>query len=302
MLSNWASFRYFADRFGVEHGRLISQFPKKWKRMVYDACAQCGDVERKKIEEKLSRESFDRKLFRSTRQYEPDLTWLRNAETQQAGGNPFRAIIASENPREHVEVRVGDDLDETDSQWNVPRQRLIERTPAALAGCASKLLRMSRDILIVDPYFDPQVARFRNVLKAFSDEISVGGHTLRRFELHASDRKNGVTEHWAEQCRRHLPQLIGDGVELRLVRWHQRPGGERLHGRYILTEHGGLGFDSGIDEGKPGETTDVTLLHPELCKQRWADFRDAAPCSDPQPTTYEKVDDIRIRGTRRRRR
>jgi hypothetical protein len=46
---------------------------------------------------------------------------------------------------------------------------------------------MSRDILIVDPYFNPQDARFRNVLKAFSDKIPVGGHTLRRFELHAPD-------------------------------------------------------------------------------------------------------------------
>jgi hypothetical protein len=83
------------------------------------------------------------------------------------------------------------------------------------------------------------------------------------------------------------------------VRWRQRGGHDKLHWRYILTKRGGLGLDVEIAKGKPGETADVTLVHPELSEKRWADFQDDASNGNAQPTAFEKVDDLRIRGTRR---
>lgn len=58
-MNNWQNFRYLNDNFGVEHGRLISRFPKKWTKMVCNACNDnydCGKIstiDRKRIVERL---------------------------------------------------------------------------------------------------------------------------------------------------------------------------------------------------------------------------------------------------------
>ena len=51
LLNNWKDFRYFTEKFGVSRGRLLSPFPKRWKRLVYESLANCGEIERKRIEE-----------------------------------------------------------------------------------------------------------------------------------------------------------------------------------------------------------------------------------------------------------
>ena len=63
LLSNWKDFRYFTEKFGVSRGRLLSRFPKRWKRLVYESLANCGEIERKRIEEGLHR--LDDRLVRS---------------------------------------------------------------------------------------------------------------------------------------------------------------------------------------------------------------------------------------------
>ena len=80
VLSTWGSFRYFYDNFGAEHGRLISQFPKRWKRMVYDACSKCADIDKKRIEERLA--YINNKLVKMSREYNNSMPWLENAEEQ----------------------------------------------------------------------------------------------------------------------------------------------------------------------------------------------------------------------------
>ena len=35
-LASWESFRYLIEKFGVSKGRVISRFPKQWKRLVYE--------------------------------------------------------------------------------------------------------------------------------------------------------------------------------------------------------------------------------------------------------------------------
>src|SRR5690349_19025334 len=95
LLSNWQDFRYFTEKFGVPQGRLISEYPKKWKKFVYQSI-DCGEIDRVRIVEGLRR--IDEKL---TRRINPGWTdgvnWLGNAIAEQTR-KPFRAIIALANP------------------------------------------------------------------------------------------------------------------------------------------------------------------------------------------------------------
>lgn len=70
VISDWKSFRYFVDSYGVSEGRLISHFPKRWKRLVYDAVAKNKptEMERKRIEERLI--NIDDRLLKQSRGYD----------------------------------------------------------------------------------------------------------------------------------------------------------------------------------------------------------------------------------------
>ena len=95
--SSWATFRYLIEKFGFDKGRLISQFPKKWFREVYEATAGLPPVQKKRIEEALN-QARKNKVVRCGRPYDPDAgDWLHNALTEHKR-SPFRAVIATENP------------------------------------------------------------------------------------------------------------------------------------------------------------------------------------------------------------
>jgi hypothetical protein len=53
LLDNWKDFRYFTEKFCVSRGRMIARYPKRWKRLVYESLSNCGEIERKRIEEGL---------------------------------------------------------------------------------------------------------------------------------------------------------------------------------------------------------------------------------------------------------
>jgi hypothetical protein len=70
----------------------------------------------------------------------------------------------------------------------------------------------------------------------------------------------------------------------------ERPGGEKLHPRYILTDLGGVRVEVGLDSGDPGQTTDVSLLDRRIYEERSKDYQ--------QPSAaFDYKDEIRITGT-----
>src|SRR5215475_2003038 len=94
LLSNWKDFRYFTEKFGVARGRLISRYPRRWKKMVYESLAACGEIERKQIEERLLR--LDDRIMKRQASWNPQLDWLTNAEIEHLQ-RPFHAILAKIN-------------------------------------------------------------------------------------------------------------------------------------------------------------------------------------------------------------
>jgi hypothetical protein len=268
-LSTWQAFRYLTEKFGVDQGRLIARFPAGWKRLVYEACESCGDIEKKRIEVGL--QQLDKKLLRSGRVYDAVVSWLDNAERSHAD-RPFRAVLAQGNPRAAEFVRLAADLDETDPLFHVPRGQCIPRRAEAMAEAARPLLSLADEILFVDPHFDPGKPRFMRPMAKFLEVL--GSRTSRplRVEIHVKhDLQLGD---YMVACRTHLSRLLPQGFGLTILRWESLDGGQALHARYILTELGGLRFEHGLDEApRKAETVDVELLAPEIFKARWDDYQ-----------------------------
>jgi hypothetical protein len=110
LLNNWKDFRYFTEKFGIAQGRLISRYPKRWKRMVYESLANCGEIERARIVEGLNR--LDNRLLKRRYEWDPQRDWFTNAEAEHCR-RPFRAILARSNPNQRDFVLEGDCVDES---------------------------------------------------------------------------------------------------------------------------------------------------------------------------------------------
>ena len=48
--------------------------------------------------------------------------------------------------------------------------------------------------------------------------------------------------------------------------------GQGLHNRYILTDVGGVQFFTGLDEGDPGTTDDISLLGADAYRERLENY------------------------------
>jgi hypothetical protein len=301
-LNNWQTFRYIIDKCGIAEGRLISKFPGKWKRMVYEACGGCREIERKRIEQRLI--DIDSLLVRSNREY-IQASWLENAEAQQLGNNPFRAILASSNPRNNQSILLADEIDRNNPLWNVPRALRVNRKADILIECASLLLHISKEIIIVDPHFDFVDRRTNKIISRFYKTIegiikkSFINKIPSRIELHVkkksqSDKNDKETQaDFDELCQNKLAPIVPQDSFISVYTWKENmtDSGDNIHRRYILTERGGVAYDVGLDEGRrEGETTDVYLLDQSLYEQRWRDYQQGT-------TTFELVNKILIQGS-----
>ncbi|TAK86138.1 MAG: hypothetical protein EPO20_08000 [Betaproteobacteria bacterium] len=277
LLNSWERFRYLTEKFGVSQGRLISRYPKRWKALVYDALGGCSEIDKKRIEERLVR--LDDRMMSRTSEWEPARDWLSNAENEHAK-RPFRAIVAAANPRAKPEVLIADELDENTPGWIVKREIVVARQAADLANALSPLLYLAREIVFVDPHFDPYKPRARATLREFLVRASSrqNGIQIQRVEFHTSFRE-GIAEFDAE-CQRQLPQRIPAGISLRVVRLRERAGGEGFHNRYILTDRGGVRLAWGLDEGTVAQTDDLSLLDDGLFRTRWDQYCGTNPVFD----------------------
>jgi hypothetical protein len=280
LLSGWQQFRYFSEKFGVSRGRLISRFPKHWALIVYQSLDRCGDVEKKRIEERLKQ--LTEKCLMPRRYEWSDGSWIENA-IEEHSKRAFHAIIGVANPAAVDFVLCGEQLDETDPLWKIEQEQRIPRRAGDMAGAAARLLSISEEIVFVDPYFDPQLHRFRKPLEQFLIAASTNRPKglLRRIEYHTSDRL--ARADMESHCARSLRRLVPGGLRLRIVRWHT----DDLHNRFVLTERGGLKFAQGLSEGATPGSDVVNLLGEQVHREIWAEY-------DRAKTKFHFVDEWEV--------
>ena len=252
--------------------------------MVYDVCSECGAIERKRIEERLT--EINNKLVRMSRQYNKSMPWLENAEEQHAQ-KPFHAIISNSNPRSLAEILIASDLHKTNPLWNIKRGVCMPRNASEIAKCVQPMLQLCSAVLFVDPHFNPSKPEYRNTLRSLA-MVASQNPKIRRIEYHLGDKLE--SGYFKDECEKKLSSILPNGLEITFMRWQQLEEGEKLHARYILTDIGGIGIEVGLDEGKTGETTDVSLLSEVVYSQRWE-------CYQRETSAYRYVDKLTITGT-----
>lgn len=286
LLGDWHAFHYLHEKFGVPQARVISEYPKKWRRMVYDAAEGFTEIQRKILEEWMAdKASF---LVPSGRAYTQPDNWLKSAEIAHAE-KPFHAVLARENPRSHpVVISAEQPVTEKHPLFHCPRECAMPKTVTGYVAVSRSLLQYSRLVIFIDPYFkavkewgEPLGA----MLACLPSEVA-----LLRYVTTASP--NGETPSFRRsELVKNLPRFLPHDISLEVVLLTKNSGRD-THNRFILTERGGLKFPWGFDalESSPEDT--VNLMEKEIYQAKFAEYLDLSG--------HSVVDTFTIIGSARR--
>lgn len=276
LVATWTDrrdFRYFVERFGLGQGRIVSRFPKRWARLVWDSVTASSEIERKRLEEVVARLS-ETMVRRTGIDWDAEVDWLENAEREN-GRVAFRAILARANPRGHPAVLVAEDVDEdVEPLWSAPHGQPVARRAVEMAKAVASALRCSSVVVFVDPHFGPERARFRRPFEKFLEQLvqKRPGALPDRIEVLTELEGSGTQEFFRGECDARLRSCIPDSICVVIRRLSKRTAGEIFHNRYILTDLGGVVFGIGLDDGDEGENDDLNLMARGQYELRWGQY------------------------------
>lgn len=268
--SSYREFCYFTEKFGVSQGRVISSFPKKWRKLVCDSALRehKGKVEFSRIVERLNKFGNDIVFDTGRPSGEGSQTWIDRALVEHAR-KPFAAIISA-TPVDHPDVLLKDEIDEENPRFKTARQCAIPRTAQALIGCAEFLIRHAKIIKLVDPHFDPTKLRYQRPLEQIYSLLP-GSKAI--VEIHRSD------EIANDELIRRFQQsvyMLPSGVKMQLHIYEKA----QMHNRFIITESGGLIYGVGLSDNEDGggaPDEEVTLMETAVRNTRWNDYSKTVP-------------------------
>ena len=286
LFAEWESFRYLFDKFGWSKGRLgrlLSEFPRGWKKCVYEEFDRTSSSERKiqmlvdRLDRMNSPSVDDFIVKRSVKgDYDPTKTWIDNSLNEN-GRAAFQAIIASEAAKGviHYDTMLGDDLEE--------HSGLSSRKAVEMAEDVKLLLQNSEQIVFIDPHFTVE-KRFTEPLSQFLKlsskklykrkpptyelHLSLGNFRPDAAEEEKSNRLKNLQKSLRDQLPKYLPQ-----IELKIVIRKEKDKGIKFHNRYILTEKAGVSWGTGLDSTKVEEDIDDLFhLKKEQCIERFKHY------------------------------
>lgn len=265
IVSSYRDFSYVIEKFGVCEGRVISRFPKIWKRLVYEA-AQArhrGTVEGKRIEERLSRLSDEVLIAMSRHAGNGEWIEVAIAEHQR---QPFDYLLTN-TPQGFDEAVPVENLDGEHPCLKITREISIPRQPEAMASACAFLLKTAKVIKLIDPHLDFSKSRFREPFKAFMKHVRSG----TQIEIYRGIDDGGPSREFLRQnAEQFLPNALPAGVTTRI---RLLPAGP-IHNRFLLTDLGGIKFGVGLDVA--GHNTapedELSLMVPDVWQARWSQY------------------------------
>jgi len=297
-------FMFFEEKFGIVTRRIVSIYPKKsrWYRMIWIAfqSGDCAEDENAKMRLSVLITKITEEAVKRKNTFNEIPSWLERAEREHME-RPFRAILTNVADRIHPAIietrnliRNGHDL------WNVPGLPTVPRKASEMADLIAPVLRVCRHAIFVDPYFDPNKLRFRQpflgmIEKMYeyrdtSDQVTVELHTgIERFfkgpysPIRSEENEQQKYRELLETYRDRLPGIVPKGAKLRVVIWKQRPSGQELHNRFVLTEFAGILFATGLDESPDPDSEsmdNVILLPKEQRNDCWKHYEKTCPAFD----------------------
>lgn len=281
VMAHWQQFQSLYEDFGVEQRRFIARYPKKWKALVCDRARELvklGHNKEMQVQRMVERLASDASKFKfckvSCADYQPDRDWLTNA----VGHEPhFDAIVAAKSGLMDARVVVADELLKHEPPYHREREITIARTAEAIVATAKQLFAEAREIVLVEPHFNPVEPRFTRPLVRLIEMLQERGVAPERIELHRTKPDDFRPDIQERNYRRALEADLPTGWQLDVCFWAETTPEDAQHPRFILTELGGIRIDWGLDEGEPGKTTIASGVSDTLFAELFARYAATSP-------------------------
>lgn len=289
LFCQWEHHLALRSQFGADKGRLIADFPKKWKRMLSDATdrleASGGipSVKAQTVRNWIGQHGglSDLRFVRRGWPYDGNRTWVSNVEEQAA---QFDVILSNKPVDADNALRADDAYQYLETPlFGSTTQTRFRREKRAIVDTVWPLIRASSGVIkIVEPNFNPVEPRFMLPFVELIDRLPAT--TIREIELHVL-RPDAFSHHTLQNYRIHIDAELRSGYQVRVYFWGHKI--EQLHDRYLLTSQGGIEISFGWDEGKlPNETTVAKILSQEIWQQEWHRYCIGCPDFDLDPQRH----------------
>lgn len=278
-INNWKDLRYALEKFGYSKGLLIARYPKTWMRLVLEACHSngVGDVELKRIEEKLQNAKDDR-LVRIRLSYDGG-SWLESVST-----NAVLSRLSAVLVRDQLVLEKFHRIDDAHEKlFDNRREIRVKRNASELAEAAKYILIASDQLALVDPYFQAK----KKCTKVIDSMIRISqeeGCILRDVVIFSDVSKGGGRSAAVErqEYERLLGVWINLGVRITIFRLEGDQLDQDFHARYLFNAKAGLRFDRGFVEPEAHHErehlTDVVCMDTDIVGELNARFLEGLDC------------------------
>lgn len=289
LFCQWEHHLVLRNQFGADMGRLIADFPRKWKRMFseeIDRLETSGGIQSVKAQTvrnwlALAGGQADLRFVRRSWPYDGNRSWKSNAKEQALQFDvvlSHQSISAPNALSADSECRYLED-----PLFAASTQTRLRREKRSIVDAVWPLIRASSGVLkIVEPNFNPVEPRFMRPFVELIDRLATT--SIREIELHVL-RPDAFSQHTLKNYRCHIDPELPTGYHTKVYFWGHNT--EQLHDRYLLTNVGGIELSFGWDEGRlPTETTMAKMLSREIWQQEWSRYCVGCPDFDLDPDKH----------------
>jgi hypothetical protein len=301
LVVNWAiaGMGQTVMQFGLDQRRLVSDFPKDWKNRVVGNFYEHFEYDDTSLEFQNAQPDLDAYLQILTEymvyrdiDLPIDNNWLNSAISEHSC-RPFYAIFTIGNDDNCSLSRIITERDIGNIQnthWWLPTVKPTRKSSVEIATVLKPLLKICREIHLVDPYFDfkPEDPRFINTLIEIINQSIFSRRAVQcipSIRIVTGVERNGETndqqaEKFAkniyERAKQHLPKKIPNSISIELIILKNLTQGNPLHNRYLLTDIGGVIIPYGLDdydrESDHGAEDDLEPMHKGVYEKRWNQY------------------------------
>jgi hypothetical protein len=250
---NALQLKYLLEKFGFFHGRFIVCFPKKWLRQAYEHIQNFPDIEQARCRRLLEKYAKTSVVPSGGLTYEPTLPWINNVHRIQNEQHIFDGILARQsNPFGYTTV------DELDADYlGTATDERIEGISENYSRLARRLLQMSHEVTLIDPYLRLERPACEKVVKEFF-KLAWNGN-CRRFICWTRHAIAGIKDYSSMLEQKYKP-FLSENSEMIVNLVEDNHSSEKMHARLLISSLGGLRFDHGFEDFYDRRKVDVSVI------------------------------------------
>ena len=249
---NTLQLKYVLEKFGFYHGRFIVGFPSKWIKQVHEHIQKFPEIEQARARRVLER-ARNSVVKSGELGFDPSHPWIDNVYRVSGTHSPFHGVIAANtNSFSYPTVHEVDD-----AFFGVNNDIRIIGNTENYSLVAKRLLQMSNEVVIVDPYLKLFKSEREKVVKNFLAIAQQG--KCQKFVFWIREKDAGAKA-YKRMLEEKYKSCLAPKSTMTILLVDDGNSTEKMHARLLLSTLGGLRFDHGFEEFNDGRRVDVSIV------------------------------------------